>query len=93
MQHRDGMPQHEKGQCRTLEIINSSYAQTGTIKVRKLDLFSLQSVRDFANQFSEQSESLDFLILNAGIMTIPEFTTSADGYELQFAVNFGDISI
>ena len=69
------------------DIINSTAASTGTIEVMKLDLSSLQSVRDFAAAFMETSKSIDYLILNAGIMAVPEFKTSTEGYELQFAVN------
>ncbi|TMW45517.1 hypothetical protein DOY81_009403 [Sarcophaga bullata] len=62
--------------------------RTGNTNVfnRKLDLASLQSVRDFAEQFLKEEKRLDILINNAGIMSTPRKLTQ-DGYEQQFAVN------
>lgn len=51
----------------------------------KLDLASLQSVRDFVISFSQPK--LDILINNAGIMCHPQERT-ADGFELHFQVNY-----
>ncbi|XP_061390412.1 retinol dehydrogenase 13-like [Musca vetustissima] len=62
--------------------------ETGNSKIfnRRLDLSSLQSVREFAEQFKKEEERLDILINNAGIMATPRKLT-VDGYEQQFAVN------
>lgn len=51
-----------------------------------LDLSSLQAVRAFAEVVQQQHGSLDMLIMNAGVMH-PPHTLSADGIELQWAVN------
>lgn len=51
-----------------------------------LDLASLASVKAFSTAFLEKYSKLDGLLLNAGIMS-PPYTMSADGIELQFAVN------
>ncbi|CAG2116491.1 unnamed protein product, partial [Medioppia subpectinata] len=56
------------------------------IFVFKLDLSSLKSVRDFAQQIINNEKSVDLLINNAGVMMLP-YNTSADGYELQLATN------
>ena len=40
----------------------------GNVVVRKLDLASLQSVRDLAKDVQENEEHLDILINNAGIL-------------------------
>jgi len=77
----------KKAEAARSDIINSTDASTGTIAVMQLDLSSLQSVYDFAVTFSNDSSALDYLILNAGIMALPEYKLSADGYEMQFAVN------
>lgn len=53
---------------------------------RSLDLSSLQSVREFAENFLKEETRLDILINNAGIMATPRKLT-LDGYEQQFAVN------
>jgi NAD(P)-dependent dehydrogenase (short-subunit alcohol dehydrogenase family) len=51
-----------------------------------LDLASLQSVKDAAAKFSAESDRLDILLLNAGVMAIPPAVTE-DGYEIQFGTN------
>lgn len=55
---------------------------TGEVEVRRLDVSSLASVREFAAGIGD----VDVLINNAGIMAVP-FGHSADGVELQFATN------
>lgn len=67
----------------------------GTLEVMALDLASLASVRTFAQVLLSKMEEgwgyswqrVDFLINNAGIMALPTYETSADGYEKQFATN------
>jgi retinol dehydrogenase-12 len=63
-------------------------AQTGNnnISLLDLDLSSLASVRQCAAAFSASHSKLDILLNNAGLMSQAEVIT-ADGYELQFAVN------
>ncbi|RLN22793.1 short-chain dehydrogenase TIC 32, chloroplastic-like [Panicum miliaceum] len=56
------------------------------IDVLKLDLSSLKSVRDFADQFNSMKLPLNVLINNAGVMFCP-FQLSKDGVEMQFATN------
>jgi NAD(P)-dependent dehydrogenase (short-subunit alcohol dehydrogenase family) len=55
----------------------------GTTDVRRLDLASLDSVRQFA---AEWVDEIDLLINNAGIM-IPPHSQTADGFEMQFGTN------
>lgn len=52
----------------------------------KLDLSSLSSVAEAAKEFNAQSDRLDVLMNNAGIMGVPSGTTQ-DGYEIQFGTN------
>ncbi|OHW92665.1 WW domain-containing oxidoreductase [Colletotrichum incanum] len=56
------------------------------IHALELRLDSLKSVRAAAKAFLDQSEKLNLLILNAGIMCTPEGKTE-DGFELQFGTN------
>ncbi|XP_008303251.1 retinol dehydrogenase 13-like [Stegastes partitus] len=58
----------------------------GNVVVKRLDLASLQSVRDLAKDVQENEERLDILINNAGIMMCPKWETE-DGFEMQFGVN------
>jgi len=60
---------------------------SGQGTVLELDLSDLKSVSKFAKAFIGTNLPLNFLILNAGIMMVPELELSAQGYEKQFAVN------
>jgi NAD(P)-dependent dehydrogenase (short-subunit alcohol dehydrogenase family) len=55
----------------------------GEVEVRRLDLASLASVREFAASWEGD---LDLLVNNAGVM-IPPLSRTADGFELQFGTN------
>jgi NAD(P)-dependent dehydrogenase (short-subunit alcohol dehydrogenase family) len=52
----------------------------------EMELSSLESVRQGAKQFLDQSKRLDILINNAGIMAVPEGRT-VDGFEMQIGTN------
>jgi NAD(P)-dependent dehydrogenase (short-subunit alcohol dehydrogenase family) len=55
----------------------------GETDVRRLDLASLASVREFASAWEGD---IDLLINNAGVM-VPPLTRTAEGFELQFGTN------
>src|SRR3984957_3665583 len=55
----------------------------GETEVRRLDLASLASVREFAAGWEGE---IDLLINNAGVM-VPPLTRTAEGFELQFGTN------
>jgi len=57
---------------------------TGTARVERLDLASLESVRALADRFEGP---VDLLVNNAGVMTPPRYRATADGFELQFGTN------
>ncbi|KAL8697300.1 MAG: hypothetical protein Q9201_007190 [Fulgogasparrea decipioides] len=52
----------------------------------KLDLCSFKSIATAAQEFNSQSQRLDVLMNNAGIMATP-LTHTEDGYESQFGTN------
>ncbi|MGL5863370.1 MAG: oxidoreductase [Phycicoccus sp.] len=56
----------------------------GQVTVERLDLASLESVRELAGRLDGP---LDLLINNAGVMTPPKHRTTIDGFELQFGTN------
>ena len=78
--------------CRTLEKsnqakykLNKLFPEAKLISC-ELDLSDLKNVSNKANEIKRDFDNLDFLINNAGIMHPPK-TLSAQGYEIQFAVN------
>ncbi|XP_037037854.1 retinol dehydrogenase 13-like [Bradysia coprophila] len=78
--------------CRDMQKCDEARLQiiekTGNSKVyaRKLDLGSLESVRNFVKEFLEEEDRLDILINNAGVMNLPRWETE-DGFEMQLGVN------
>ena len=74
----------ERGEKAALEIRKASNNQN--VEYRHLDLASLASVRQFAEQILEEDIPVDILINNAGIMRCPHWKTE-DGFEMQFGVN------
>jgi NAD(P)-dependent dehydrogenase (short-subunit alcohol dehydrogenase family) len=68
---------------RNLDKGNAAAAQMpGDVTVRKLDLQSLASIREFAAGV----DGVDVLVNNAGIMAVP-YTLTADGFESQIGTN------
>jgi NAD(P)-dependent dehydrogenase (short-subunit alcohol dehydrogenase family) len=58
---------------------------SGRIKLLELDLASLKSISKAAESFTSQSNRLDLLINNAGVMGVEGVTE--DGYEIQLGTN------
>ena len=63
-----------------------SKSGNGQIDVSHCDLASLDSVRNFINDFKRRYERLDVLINNAGLFSLRRQTTM-DGFELTFGTN------
>jgi len=59
----------------------------GSVDAGIVDLASLKSVQEYAEQFRTKYSRLDVLINNAGVMMPPEGVTE-DGFESQFGINF-----
>ncbi|XP_054644233.1 dehydrogenase/reductase SDR family member on chromosome X-like isoform X2 [Dunckerocampus dactyliophorus] len=57
------------------------------VEFHKLDLASLQSVRQFVQSFKDRDLPLNILVNNAGVMLVPEGRTQ-DGFEVHFSVNY-----
>lgn len=57
------------------------------MEFKKLDLASLQSVRQFVQSFKKRDLPLNILVNNAGVMLVPEGRTE-DGFEQHFGVNY-----
>ncbi len=79
--------------CRDKEKAEKAIAKmetekgTGSLEVGILDLASLNSVKQFAETFSEKHKQLHLLLNNAGV-GVPPASKTSEGYELQFGVNF-----
>ena len=77
--------------AKELETVQPYYDTRGSVQVVKVDLSSLDSVKDFISHLVNEKKKtvlFDYIILNAGIMAPPKRMESVDGYELQFQVNF-----
>ena len=57
-----------------------------SVRPARLDLCSLDSVREFAAELSTIEGRLDILVNNAGVMGTP-MSRTAEGHEMQFGVN------
>ncbi len=75
----------EKGAAAAAKI---NAVAPGRAVFEALDLARLASVHDFAARFKAAHGTLDLLINNAGVMATPARQVTADGFELQFGVNF-----
>ncbi|KAK5674206.1 hypothetical protein LTS10_013043 [Elasticomyces elasticus] len=76
----------EKGQKVVDDIKANTQGQGGEMTLIAMDLESLASIRDGAESFLQQSDKLNVLIGNAGVMATPEGKTN-DGFETQFGTN------
>jgi NAD(P)-dependent dehydrogenase (short-subunit alcohol dehydrogenase family) len=57
------------------------------ISTRPMDLSSLQSVADLADELLREGRPIHLLINNAGVMNPPSRQTTVDGFELQWGTN------
>jgi len=76
-----------KARLKTAEKTIRSQFPNALLTSMELDLGSLRSVRKFASDFLQLKLPLHYLINNAGIMGIPSYTLSDDGFEVQFGTN------
>jgi NAD(P)-dependent dehydrogenase (short-subunit alcohol dehydrogenase family) len=71
-----------------LQLGHGNYtAPTNNVVVKELDLNSLKSVKNFAMDILATESRIDYLICNAGIMALPKFEHTQDGFEKQIGVN------
>jgi NAD(P)-dependent dehydrogenase (short-subunit alcohol dehydrogenase family) len=75
----------ERAQGAEQEIARAA-GRGDAVSTLPLDLASLASVRAFVDSYCTRHPSLDLLVLNAGVMAIPERRT-ADGFEMQLGTN------
>ncbi len=79
--------------CRSLDKAEKAQADIlaqvpdAQIVIIRLDVSSLASVREFAEEFARQVGELALLINNAGIVAIP-MERNSNGHEMQLATNY-----
>ncbi|CAG9806478.1 unnamed protein product [Chironomus riparius] len=79
--------------CRTMETANKARDQiikesgNENIFIKKLDLSSQKSVREFADDINKSESKIDVLIHNAGYANTFNKTKSVDGIEMTMATN------
>jgi NAD(P)-dependent dehydrogenase (short-subunit alcohol dehydrogenase family) len=66
------------------DLTDAGPSGAGSVRTARLDLGSLESVRELADGWEGP---LDLLVNNAGVMTPPRYQQTADGFELQFGTN------
>jgi NAD(P)-dependent dehydrogenase (short-subunit alcohol dehydrogenase family) len=80
---------HGRNQERGEEVVRLiNAAGIGDAVFYRADFGSLESVRTFADQVMARHDRLDLLVNNAAAVSGADRQTSADGYELAFAVNY-----
>jgi NAD(P)-dependent dehydrogenase (short-subunit alcohol dehydrogenase family) len=80
---------HGRNPERGEEVVRTiKAAGNGDAAFHRADLASLAGVGDFAEEIMGKYDRLDILINNAAAVSGAERQTSADGYELAFAVNY-----
>lgn len=72
----------KKGEAALADIL-----KPGRVELIKMDLNSLDSVREAAQEVLSKTQTLNILINNAGIMAVPSLVNTADGFESQFGTN------
>lgn len=76
----------EKGQKVVDSILSEDESNKAEIIMVKMELDSLDSVRAGAKEILSQTDTVNILINNAGVMAMPEGRTK-DGFETQFGTN------
>jgi len=57
------------------------------ISFEKVDLGSLESIKQVCTRINARNEGVDILVNNAGVMSPPNRLTTSDGFEIQFGTN------
>ena len=73
-----------KGEAAKKDILKET--PEAQISVWKIDLMSLQSIKEFSDEFIKTGNPLHVLLNNAGIMACP-YAKTKDGFESQFGTN------
>jgi len=75
------------GEAASMDVAAASGCDLTKLAVKRLDLASLKSVADFADDFLRTEQRLDVLICNAGVAFIKDKQLTEDGFEMQMGTN------
>ncbi|QCE34810.1 SDR family NAD(P)-dependent oxidoreductase [Acetobacteraceae bacterium] len=75
-----------KGEAAKNEILRQN--PRAKLIVKELDVASLASIENFAENLKSAGQKIDVLINNAGVMAPPGREETKDGFELQIGTNF-----
>jgi NAD(P)-dependent dehydrogenase (short-subunit alcohol dehydrogenase family) len=76
----------KKAEAATAQVRRDAATAGGSFELVALDLASLKSVRECADELLAKGKFFDVVIANAGVMATP-FGHTADGFETQFGTN------
>jgi NAD(P)-dependent dehydrogenase (short-subunit alcohol dehydrogenase family) len=76
----------KKAEAVTVEVRRDAATAGGSFELVPLDLASLKSVRENADELLAKGQFFDVVIANAGVMATP-FGHTTDGFETQFGTN------
>jgi NAD(P)-dependent dehydrogenase (short-subunit alcohol dehydrogenase family) len=76
----------KKAESATAQVRRDAAVAGGSLELVALDLASLKSVRECADELLAKGQFFDVVIANAGVMATP-FGHTADGFETQFGTN------
>jgi NAD(P)-dependent dehydrogenase (short-subunit alcohol dehydrogenase family) len=76
----------KKAEAATAQVRTDAATAGGSFELVALDLASLKSVRECADELLAKGQFFDVVVANAGVMATP-FSHTADGFEMQFGTN------
>src|SRR5271169_5031056 len=76
----------KKAEAATAQVRRGAATAGGSFELVALDLASLKSVRECADELLAKRKFFDVVVANAGVMATP-FGHTADGFETQFGTN------
>jgi NAD(P)-dependent dehydrogenase (short-subunit alcohol dehydrogenase family) len=76
----------KKAEAATAQVRRDAATAGGSFELVALDLASLKSARECADELLAKGQFFDVVIANAGVMATP-FGHTADGFETQFGIN------
>lgn len=74
--------------AKTMTFLREEFGADANVTNIRMDLSSLQSVRDAAREVLANTDRIDALICNAAIAQVPKYKLTEDGFESQMGTNY-----